>query len=171
MRVIEDMKLTDASKIYSLRKILFEDFKSIGRELPINGGWGYEIDDPIIIDKNDPAVIQGSPFDGVGIEYKIVQTRIYEELIIFRSEGEKFNNIEWKLRKQRLLQRNERMIDYLVFKGTCLHDKDYGMLKKEYEDNLFNPDFDEDEHDKKRESLLYHFETEYFFDITSFFAI
>jgi hypothetical protein len=27
-------------------------FKSLGRELPIRGGWGYGIEDAIIIDKN-----------------------------------------------------------------------------------------------------------------------
>ena len=67
----------------SPREILAADFRSMG-EIPIRGGWGYTIDDPVIIDKNDPIVLRGMPFDGVGLEYVFVEKRIYEELIIFR---------------------------------------------------------------------------------------
>ena len=48
------------------RQIIFEDYKLNG-ELPITGGWGYTKDDAVIIDKNDPVVPEGLPFDGVGI--------------------------------------------------------------------------------------------------------
>jgi len=64
----------------SPRQIIFEDFKI---NLPIKGGWGYDFDSACIIDKNDPSVIKGVPFDGVAIEYVFVEKRIYEEMIIF----------------------------------------------------------------------------------------
>jgi hypothetical protein len=57
------------------RKILADDFKSLGGELPIHGGWGYTKTDACIIDKNDPSVDPDFPFDGVGLEYIFVEKR------------------------------------------------------------------------------------------------
>ena len=79
------------------RQIIFEDYKSLDGELPIAGGWGYTQADAAIIDKNDPVVIEGLPFDGVGIEYIFVEKRIYEELIIFKLLGEPYAGIRWHL--------------------------------------------------------------------------
>jgi len=58
----------------SPRQIIFEDFKI---DLPISGGWGYDIENACVIDKNDSTVIKGIPFDGVGVEYVFVEKRIY----------------------------------------------------------------------------------------------
>ena len=66
---------------HSPREILAADFKSLGGELPIHGGWGYSLEDAAVIDKNDPTVPSGMPFDGVEIEYVFVEKRIYEELL------------------------------------------------------------------------------------------
>ena len=55
------------------RQIIFENYKSLNGELPITGGWGYAKDDAVIIDKNDPVVPEGLPFDGVDIEYIFVE--------------------------------------------------------------------------------------------------
>ena len=66
------------------------DFKSIG-SIPIKGGWAYTKDDAVIIDKDDHSVPKGMPFNGIGIEKIFVEKRIYEELIVFQQDGEKFN--------------------------------------------------------------------------------
>jgi hypothetical protein len=84
------------------RQIISEDYKSLNGELPLGGGWGYTKDDAVIIDKNDPVVPEGLPFDGVGIEYIFVEKRIYEELIIFRLLGEPYAGIVWKQLEQNL---------------------------------------------------------------------
>ena len=63
----------------SPRQIILEDFKI---DLPISGYWGYNLESACVIDKNDPAVSKGMPFDGIGIEYIFVEKRIYEEMII-----------------------------------------------------------------------------------------
>jgi hypothetical protein len=54
-----------------------------GDPLPIRGGWGYSMDDPVIIDKDDPIVPKGRRFDGVGVEYAFVDKRIHAELVFF----------------------------------------------------------------------------------------
>jgi hypothetical protein len=48
--------------------------------------------------KNDSLVDQSLPFDGVGLEYIFIEKRIYEEVIVFCSDGEKFFGIQWKLK-------------------------------------------------------------------------
>ena len=78
----------------SPRRIIFEDFKI---DLPISGGWGYDFNTACVIEKNDPSVVQGVPFDWMSIEYAFIEKRIYEEMIIFRNVKEKFAGIRWNL--------------------------------------------------------------------------
>src|SRR4051794_33003520 len=94
----------------SPRDILVADFKSLG-EIPIGGGWGYTLEDAVIIDKNDPGVPKGIPFDGVGLEYVFVEKRIYEELIIFRPENDRYSGIRRSLLGQKLISHNGRQYD------------------------------------------------------------
>ncbi len=169
-RKLENFFLLNARYHYELRKVLAEDFKSLNGELPIKGGWGYNIDDAIIIDKNDEVVDKESLFDGVGIEYIIVEKRLYEELIIFRSNEDKFCDISWKLLKQSILTHDGKNYDHLIFEGTCFADEDFNTLKNELIENKNKAGFNMNEHLEKREMLQYHFKTEYYFDITSFYA-
>jgi hypothetical protein len=96
MKVSVDIKPPRIKSKESPREILAADFKSLG-EIPIRGGWGYTFDDAVIIDKNDPVVPKGIPFDGVELEYIFVEKRIYEELIIFRPKNEGYSGIGWNL--------------------------------------------------------------------------
>lgn len=153
----------------SPRDILAADFKSLG-ELPIRGGWGYVVDDAVIIDKNDPVVPYGSPFDGVGLEYLFVEKRIYEELIVFRPVDDRYSGICWNLLKQELTTYGNRSLDVLTFEVTALPEKDWEALKEEWESPSGNgsPGFDTDAHLQKRDSRTIRYVTQYFFDITSF---
>ncbi|HCM21060.1 MAG TPA: hypothetical protein DIC46_09880 [Porphyromonadaceae bacterium] len=150
----------------SLRDTLAEHFKSLGGELPVKGGWGYSVEDAIIIDKNDPTVKKGIPFDGVGLEYIIVEKRLYEELIIFQNKEYQFCNIEWDLESQSLQAFGEKMIDHLIFRGSCFLKKEFD----EYTEKAFleNPKLTLQEYSQKLEETKIYFKTEYFFDVTSF---
>lgn len=165
---LKNINLTPHVQHLPLRQVLFGDFKSLGGELPIKGGWGYSIEDSIIIDKKDCTVSEILPFDGVGIEYIIVEKRIYEELIIFRGTGDKHSGIKWKLEKQKTLQIEGRIYDHLTFEVTCFRDDDFEWLKQDVQLNSSNPNFSVD-HSKKREEFQCYYTTEYFFDITSFY--
>ena len=152
------------------REIIATDFKSLDGELPISGGWGYSKEDAVIIDKNDPVVLKGQPFYGVGIERVFVEKRIYEELVI-RATGGKFSGIEWKMIKQVLIKDVDREFDFLTFNVTAFPDADWVMPKNERKQNdgvdgeisalMGNMD--------KIESQKVSFIAEYWFDITSFF--
>ena len=117
----------------SPRDILRSDFRSLG-ELPIRGGWGYALEDAVIIEKHDPVVRKGIPFDGLGLERVFVEKRIFEELIIFRPEDDRCSGIEWGLLEQRLTHHNGRQYDVLTFEVTALPDKVWEELKAEWKD-------------------------------------
>ena len=62
--------------------------------LPISGGWGYSVDDCVVIDKNDSSVDTSAPFKGVPIEYQFIEKRIYAELIVFNSGADRSSGIQ-----------------------------------------------------------------------------
>lgn len=151
------------------REIIEKDFKIY---LPIRGGWGYTKDDACIIDKNDPIVNPALPFNGVSLEYIFVEKRIYEEMIIFRGEKEKFAGIRWEILKQNLTSDGDRHFDQLIFEITAFREKDWDALKAEWEgpNGHESPDFDFAAHEKKRQDRIIRLTREFWFDITSFFG-
>ena len=167
-----DIQAPEIKSAETPREILAADFKSLGGELPIHGGWGYSREDAVVIDKDDPVVSKGIPFDGVGIEHIFVEKRIYEELIIFRSEDSRYSGIKWNLLEQRLTSYENRTYDVLSFEITAIPDADWEALKSEWESNN---GFQASEsklkaHEKKRNEKTICYTTEYWFDITSFYG-
>ena len=156
----------------SPREILAKAYKSLSGGLPIRGGWGYTKEDACIIDKNDPLVNAGMPFNGVDLEYIFVDKRIYAEMIIFRPAGERFSGIKWKLQKQFLREEPGRFFDQLVFEITAFRDNDWEELKAEYEgpQGYRNPNFDKEAHERKCQEKMLRFTREFWFDITSFYG-
>lgn len=125
----------------TVRSVIRDDFKI---DLPIKGGWGYSLEDSVIIDKNDITVNRNMPFDGVSLEYIFVEKRLYEELIIFREKGCQFADIEWELETQSLRKIDNKSYDVLEFNVSAIQDGKEKYIKR------------------KRT---------YWFDITSFFGI
>lgn len=156
----------------SPREILAADFKSLCGGLPIHGGWGYTKADACIIEKDDPFVDPSIPFDGISVEYAFVEKRIYEEMIIFRPDGEKFSGIRWNLQEQNLFHEEGHSFDRLVFEITAFRDSDWEELKAEFEgtQGYGSPDFDEQAHEKRRQEKMVCFTREFWFDITSFYG-
>ena len=154
----------------SPRQILLEDFKETP-ELPIRGGWGYVLEEAVIIDKPDPIVANGLPFRGVGLEYVFVEKRIYEELIIFKPVGRQHSGIRWNRLTQQTLHLGGRQYDHLTFEVTALRDADWAEFKAEFEgqNGTGSQGFDRAEHFARRDAKTIRYVTDYWFDITSFF--
>jgi hypothetical protein len=144
------------------RRVFATYFKSPGSELPIHGGWGYTMDDAVVIDREDPIVPKGSRFDGVEVEYAFVEKRIYAEMIFLRPPGEAFAGIEWKLLRQSLMSPGVRYYDLLEFEITAFSERDWSMFK--------SGGFDAQEYNRRREQMLIRFTREFWFDITSFYG-
>jgi hypothetical protein len=155
----------------SPRQLIEQHFPSVGT-IPISGGWGYGKDDCVVINKDDPTVSKVMPFDGVSVEYVFAEKRIYEELIIFQGEGNKYSGIEWNLIKQSLKGAADRHFDYLTFNVTALPDRDWEHLKNDW---MANDGFSDSEtglerHLEEREGLTCCYTAEYWFEITSYFG-
>lgn len=152
----------------SPRQIIFEDFKI---DLPIKGSWGYSLESACVIDKNDPTVSKGLPFDGVAIEYVFVEKRIYEEMIIFREAHEKYSGIRWHLDKQELLFVNDKPYDKLVFNVVGFTDAVWDEITSRFEDIQKTGKSElMVELDEYREAKAIKFTREFYFDISSFYA-
>jgi hypothetical protein len=154
---------------YNFRQILIEDFKSLNGYVPIKGGWGYTLDDLIIIEKKDEVVNNQIPFDFVGLEYVLVEKRIYEELIIFKGEGDKYSELSWDLQFQKLLNVDGKTIDHLNFKVTCYKDESIPFLKEDFKKILAGKNTVEQYKNYKDSLQLFYF-TDYYFDISSFYV-
>lgn len=164
-----DIKAPHINTKLTPRKIISEDFQSVG-DIPIMGGWGYSLDDAVIIDKNDPTVEKDMPFDGVDLEYVFVEKRIYEELIISRANGDTCAGIKWNLLKQQTQLHNGKKYDVLEFEVTGFPEKHWLELKNEWNgsNGYGSPEFDAEAHAHKADTLRFRYVTQYYFDITSF---
>lgn len=160
------------SSALSPREILATHFKGYCAELPIQGGWGYTKADACIIDKNDPMVDQSLPFEGVRLEYKFIELRAYEELIVFLPEGDKYAGIKINHIKQSLLEDEGKYFDKLVFEVTAFKESDWDELKAEFEgqNGYGSQNFDLKAHEERRLSKMVRFSGECWFDITSFYG-
>ena len=140
-------------------------------ELPITGGWGYSVDDSVVINKNDPALPKGHSVDAPSIEHLFFEKRVYAELIVFRNANDKYSGIKWDLIEQNLEFEGDRKFDCLRFQVSAFPDEDWNYLKDEWEQNhhFENDPEGQDRHDAERLSRQCHYDTECWFDITSIF--
>ena len=150
------------------RQIILEDFKI---NLPIYGGWGYGVESACVIDKNDPTVNKGLPFDGVGIEYIFVEKRIYEEMIIFRGDHEKYAGIRWNREAQEVLFEDGKAYDKLIFNIVGFSDEIWDELTSRFEEIRKSGKVElMTELDAYRELKAYRFKREFYFDISSLYC-
>jgi hypothetical protein len=133
-----------------------------GDPLPIRGGWGYSMDDPVIIDRDDPIVPKGRRFDGVGVEYAFVDKRIHAELVFFRPPDTALVAIERKLLRQQLSSWDGRHFDVLNFHIKTLPQPIWNVIRE--------ANRPEDERNDLANRLATQLNQEFWFDITSFYG-
>lgn len=165
-----DYSIAGISQRLPLRKAIFDTFKkSLNQELPIKGGWGYSVEDAIVIDKNDEVVKNKTFFDGVGLEYIIVEKRIYLEQIVLRRKEDSLAGIRWNLERQSTLHIGDKTYDHLIFTGYSLPVSDFDRLRADFIENEGNPNFNKLKNILEFESKKIPFRCEFYFDITSFY--
>ena len=82
---MEEIHVKQINTQISLREVC-ASYTIPREEMPIKGGWGYTKEEAIIIDKNDPVVPKELPFDGIGLEYDILERRIDLEFTLLQDE-------------------------------------------------------------------------------------
>ena len=149
----------------SPKQILENDFLSI-YNIPISGGWGYSLNDTIVVNKNPDSITEKNFQTGYDLQKVFIKSRIYEELII-SNKSDKFTKISWKMTKQKLLPKNERIIDYLKYRVCGFKLIEYTKLK--YELSKIK-DISEKKIKEHFDKILICYDSEFWFDITSFFG-
>lgn len=146
-------------------QILTEDFPK--HEWPISGGWGYTQEDAVIIETEDGT-------KGVSLEYKFLEYRTYEEMIIFQPENARYAGFRFERHLQFLCSSEDdsKHYDNVIMKVTCFKEEDWEMLKKDYIDHN---GFVGDEEGRKAHMQLHEtkkisFEIQGWFDITKFYG-
>ena len=141
--------------------------------LPIRGGWGYSEADAVVIDRHHPSAANFQPFNGVEIEHIFARLRMYEELIGCRPEGKQHLGCQLKLKKQSLRGGEAgKKYDVMEFDITALPLEVWEALKAEWEgpNGFRSPDFDHEDHIRRRDAATVHYVGEYWFEISSFFG-
>ena len=153
----------------SPREVLATDFPDSDGDLPISGGWGYSPEDPCIIDKNSPAALPGIEFDATSIQRIFVKKRIHEEMIVFRTDNDRFAGIAWNLIHHEVLTKEGRACNRLTYEVTAFPNKDWEELKAERDgpNGYGGIQFDFEGHCKKRQERQVRLIREFWFDIAS----
>ena len=145
-------------------QIFSEDYPK--HQWPISGGWGYSIEDAMVIEVDDSD-------DGVALEYKILEYRSYEEGIIFRPKGQRLAGFRFKSKIQFLVEGEDgRHYDHVVMEVTAFREEDFEFLKSDWESHNCYEDDPEGElkHFEMAETKKVRYEVEGYFDITRFYG-
>lgn len=169
---IEVENITEFYKDWEPQVLLARKYKS-RPPLPISGGWGYSKEDAVVIDRSHPAAASFQPFNGAEVEHMFIQLRLWEELIGTRPEGRQHSGCKFKLIQQRLVGgENGKKYDVMLCDITALPDDVFEDLKAEWEgpNGFQSPDFDHEDHIRRRDAATVHYVGEYWFEISSFFG-
>jgi len=154
--------------VESPRQIIREDFKI---DLPISGGWGYNLETSCVIDKNDSTVSKVIPFNGIQVEYIFIEKRIYEEMIIFRDKHERFAGIRWNQNSQLLKIIDNKYYDVLSYSIEGFSKDIWLELTNRFKEIQESGKIEMmDELNAYRESQIYRFTSDFYFDISSFYG-
>ena len=164
---MRDIEFVNLSTRQTPREVLEEDFPRLA-PIFISGGWGYDKPSACVILNPNRGAKSIFGFDFVGIEYMFAEYRLYEELIVFKPEDQRYAGIEFELSSQHSILIDERRYDVLKFKVNAFRDEDFEHLKAAYEGpcGAQSPKFDHEAHSALHNSLLCSAEREYWFDVT-----
>ena len=162
-----NMSISETSQQkYNFRDTLIQDFESLNGFAPFKGGWGYTAETAIVLDETDFDTHRDIPFTAVTFKDKLVQNRIYEELIIYKTAEERFEDISWDLVSRTLMSKGDTTFELLKFKVTCYRVGSKELIEK---DQLkINADYTQAEHERYKDSIQYFYYSNYYFDVSSF---
>ena len=116
-------------------------------KVAVSGGWGYSKDDMTVIECDNEE-------DGVAMEYRYIEYRTKEELIVFMPKGERFYDIHTKLDVQYLLDVDGVKCDKLVFNVDAIPESELMQGEDHRIDN----------------SRRIHYKSVAYFDISRFYG-
>ncbi len=111
-------------------------------ELNITGGWGYDNNSAVIIEKLD------IPMDQFIHMFATMRANI--EMNLTLEEDERYGGINLTFKDNKKFEINNKTYDIVSFKVTAMKEKIYAQFIKEYKDGYGKKEFDLSDHFKRR---------------------
>ena len=153
------------------REILQQHFPRTANQCNFSGGWGYDAEHATVVKEFDSEINPDEKFDGVSLEYAFIDKRIREELIFSRSEGERYEELNYNTIQQSLYRINGVPYDHILVEVTAYPEREWNELKNDWESHdcyKDDPDGRKRNLDRK-EACKITYQTEYYFNISDFF--
>lgn len=153
------------------REILQQHFPRTANQCNFSGGWGYDAEHATVVKEFDSEINPDEKFDGVSLEYAFIDKRIREELIFSRSEGERYEELNYNTIQQSLHRINGVPYDHILVEVTAYPEREWNELKNDWESHdcyKDDPDGRKRNLDRK-EACKITYQTEYYFNISDFF--
>ncbi len=152
------------------REILRQHFPRTANQCCFKGGWGYDAGDAVEVLEFDPEINPDEKFDGVSLEYAFIDKRIREELIFFRPEGERFEEISHRVLWQELHDLDGVPHDFIEVEVTAYPEKEWNELKADWEAHDGYKDDPEGRKAnlKRKEAARITYRAEFWFNIGNF---
>ena len=134
------MKFDKLENIENLKQFVKDNFEV---DLPIDGGWGYSLDDATEIAKN--------PMPTKQIEHIFATVRTNIEMYLMLAKKDRFGGINLK-EINRDTKDDYEIVEYEI---EAIKEDIYADLINEYKEGYGKDDFDMDAHFKKREEATF----------------
>ncbi len=155
------------------RDVLIKNFPSLAGHIPIGGGWGRTQQDACCVECNSEFPIACEYEDSAWHTiFVFVEKSIYMELIVSQPLNNRYSGISWELRDRQTKIDNGRIYEWLVYEVSAFAEKDWELLKSEWEgpEGFQSDDFDIESHSRRRAALLKTNVHEYWIDITKCYS-
>ena len=154
------------------REILQQHFPRTARQCNFSGGWGYDVEHATIVKEFDPEINPDERFDGVSLEYAFIDKRIREELIFCRSEGERYEELNYNTIQQSLQRIDGVPYDHILIEVSAYPEREWNELKNDYEAHNFYKDDPEGRKCNlaRKEACKITYQAEYYFNISDFMS-
>lgn len=156
------------------RDVLIKCFPSLAGHMPISGGWGRTLQDACCIECDSAFSLAYDQEDYAWHTiFVFVEKSIYMELIVSQPLNNRCSGISWQVRDRQTKVENGRIYEWLVYEVSAFADKDWEILKSEWEgpEGFRSDGFDIEAHIRRRAAFQKTNFHEYWFDITHCYSI
>ncbi|MBD3841261.1 MAG: hypothetical protein IE909_05160 [Campylobacterales bacterium] len=138
----------------SVRDILKGTF---GLDLPIEGGWGYTNDEPL--------VILSFPFPKEQMQFMFASARQNLVMNLTQPKETRYGGINLKEIDRQMVQLNSNTFEKVIYEVSGMLEETYALFIDEYKKNHGNVEFDLGDHFKRRDDATLKFKETIWFQI------
>ena len=147
--------MTEIKQISALDDIQEVIKSAFDVELDVAGGWGYSVEDAIIIDKNSENKKQ--------IEHTLCSMRSHLELSLTREQSQRYGGINVNELSREMLNIHDKKYDKVTYRIDAMLESNYSKFINEYKQGYGKEEFDLEKHFSERKNATEHMSVEIFY--------